>query len=84
MAQAKLLLVYPLVKEDSFTLLWGCDVVIPLHKKKGKGREGSEEREGERESGRGEERTEGVKLDKIIKSNLFRELDIFTPSYDLC
>ena len=74
---------YPLVKEDSFTPLWWCDVVIPLHKKKGKGREGSAEGEWERESRRGEERTEDVKLDQIIKSNLFRELDILTPSYDL-
>ena len=54
MAQAKLLLVYPLVKEDSFTLLWRCDVVIPLHKKKGKGREGKEAKK-ERERERAEE-----------------------------
>ena len=85
---------YPLVKEDFFTLLWWCEGVrdsSPRQEREGK----EEKRERERERGRegrggqerrGEERRgqkvrEGIKLDKIIKSSHFRELDILTRSY---
>ena len=59
MAQAKLLLVYPLVKEDSFTLLWRCDVVIPLHKKKGEGK-------GRKRRKRGRERAEEERREQKV------------------
>lgn len=88
-AQAKLPLVYALVKEDFFTLLRWCEGLrdsSPRQEREGKEEKRKRKRERGREGRGGQERRgqklrEGIKLDKIIKSNHSRELDILTRSY---